>query len=252
MIDRLRGWVPPGAAGAEISHSATRDYLDLGTTGEGALPIRVAWTGDTISVSLSEWTQTWDREDEDVVDEVADLVAAARTGLARVRVFRAGDRPYRWDVEFRIGGTSEPHDTLQRGRGPWLKKPTVEILSDDAEPPEGFELSEPGTLPRAPWVGVLQPAGEPEATVVEPDGELDLHTYKPKQVKPAVQAYIEECQRRGITQLRIVHGKGIGNLRRTVHAFLDKHPAVKSFRLGGAGEGSWGATVVDLHPGQEP
>jgi dsDNA-specific endonuclease/ATPase MutS2 len=45
-----------------------------------------------------------------------------------------------------------------------------------------------------------------------------------------------------------VHGKGIGNLRRTVHALLQRHPAVADFRLGGMGEGSWGATIVTLRP----
>ena len=61
-----------------------------------------------------------------------------------------------------------------------------------------------------------------------------------------VEAYIEACLERGLTQLRLVHGKGIGNLRRTVHALLDKHPAVADYRLGGMGEGSWGATIVTL------
>ncbi len=80
------------------------------------------------------------------------------------------------------------------------------------------------------------------------DGELDLHSFKPKEVKPLVLETIEQCRARGILELRIVHGKGIGNLRRTVHALLDRHPAVASYRLGGHGAGSWGATVVDLHP----
>ncbi|MBL8944858.1 MAG: Smr/MutS family protein [Myxococcales bacterium] len=80
------------------------------------------------------------------------------------------------------------------------------------------------------------------------DGELDLHPFSPREVKPLVLEYIDACKQRGITELRIVHGKGIGALRRTVHALLADHPDVRAYRLGGMGEGSWGATIVDLHP----
>ena len=83
------------------------------------------------------------------------------------------------------------------------------------------------------------------------DGVLDLHMFRPKEVKGLVEDYIDECRKQGITELRIIHGKGIGNLRRIVHAVLERHEAVKSFRLGGHGEGSWGATLADLHPMNE-
>ena len=52
----------------------------------------------------------------------------------------------------------------------------------------------------------------------------------------------------GGTALRIVHGKGTGTIRRIVHAALDRHPAVASYRHEGGSGGSWGATVVDLKP----
>nr|WP_276603256.1 Smr/MutS family protein [Nannocystis pusilla] len=61
--------------------------------------------------------------------------------------------------------------------------------------------------------------------------------------------YLDVCLARGILEVRIVHGKGIGALRRTVHAILDRHPRVVGYRLGGHRGGGWGATVVDLSPG---
>ena len=78
------------------------------------------------------------------------------------------------------------------------------------------------------------------------DGTLDLHNFSPKDLKSLIPDYLEECRKNNIFQVRIIHGKGIGNLRRTVHAILKKIPAVRSFRLAGEGGGSWGATLVDL------
>jgi dsDNA-specific endonuclease/ATPase MutS2 len=80
------------------------------------------------------------------------------------------------------------------------------------------------------------------------DGVLDLHTFKPKEVKELVWDYIDECQKADILEVRIIHGKGKGTLRRIVQSVLDKHQAVKAYRLGGHGEGSWGATLADLYP----
>ena len=79
------------------------------------------------------------------------------------------------------------------------------------------------------------------------DGVLDLHTFHPKEVKSLVPDYIEACLDAGIHEIRIIHGKGTGTLRRIVHSILEKHPAVKQFSLGGHADGSWGATKVDLH-----
>ncbi len=76
------------------------------------------------------------------------------------------------------------------------------------------------------------------------DGTLDLHTFRPDEVKDLVPEYLSECRKRGIYQVRIVHGKGIGTLRETVHAVLAKLPEVASYRLGDETSGGWGATIV--------
>ncbi len=78
------------------------------------------------------------------------------------------------------------------------------------------------------------------------DGTLDLHTFKPGDIKQLIPDYIDACLEKRIYHLRLVHGKGKGVIRRMVHSALDKHPAVVSYRHESGSGGSWGATVVDL------
>ncbi len=78
------------------------------------------------------------------------------------------------------------------------------------------------------------------------DGVLDLHTFKPGDVKDLILDYLAACQQRRIFQVRIIHGKGTGALRQTVHSLLAKHPEVVSFTLDYPQYGGWGATLVSL------
>jgi DNA-nicking Smr family endonuclease len=80
------------------------------------------------------------------------------------------------------------------------------------------------------------------------DGILDLHTFHPKEVKDLLPDYLSLCREKGILEVRVIHGKGIGILRETVHSILKRLPEVVSFRLAGEDAGSWGATLVVLRP----
>ena len=78
------------------------------------------------------------------------------------------------------------------------------------------------------------------------NGTLDLHYFSPREVSSLIPDYLEACMDRGIFQVRIVHGKGTGVLRRSVHSILKKLDCVASFSLAGDGAGGWGATIVRL------
>jgi DNA-nicking Smr family endonuclease len=94
--------------------------------------------------------------------------------------------------------------------------------------------------------------GEPEPIELPIDGVLDLHTFRPSEIKDLISDYLHACRAKGILQVRIIHGKGIGNLRRTVHSILSKRPEVISFALASAYFGGWGATIVHLQPLSRP
>lgn len=77
------------------------------------------------------------------------------------------------------------------------------------------------------------------------DGTLDLHHFKPQDLGDLIPDYIEECLMKEIHSIRIIHGKGKGVLRRTVHSLLDRNPHVESYSLASDRSG-WGATIVEL------
>lgn len=91
-----------------------------------------------------------------------------------------------------------------------------------------------------------------EVVELEIDGVLDLHGFAPRDVKDLVASYLDECATRGIFEIRIIHGKGIGALRRTVHALLDRRADVARYQLAGDGRGGWGATLVTLRADTRP
>ena len=78
------------------------------------------------------------------------------------------------------------------------------------------------------------------------DGTLDLHTFHPSDVKALIPDYLIECQKIGIYDVRIIHGKGTGVLRGIVHSVLSELSYVAHFQLAGESEGAWGATLVTL------
>jgi DNA-nicking Smr family endonuclease len=93
-----------------------------------------------------------------------------------------------------------------------------------------------------------------EPTRIPIDGVLDLHAFAPADVKVVLLEYLAECGRRRIPEVRVIHGKGRGELRRTVHHLLARHPAVVSCALASPAYGGDGATLVRLRlePAVEP
>ncbi len=216
--------------------------------------VSVELRDDAVWVSLGPWTRRSPREpdpdeDRDALALTHDLVAAALWGRVRLRVESLGGQVWRTTICVGAPGRWLTFERQGGGlRAPWRRPQTVTLINR-GRPPRPIDERALRPLPWAPWAGIRGDTGpEPEPVVMPVDGELDLHQFSPKEVKPLVLETIDQCLQRGIVELRIVHGKGIGALRRTVHALLDRHPEVVGYRLGGHGAGGWGATLVDLRP----
>ena len=76
--------------------------------------------------------------------------------------------------------------------------------------------------------------------------EIDIRGMETLEAIPIVERYIDDAYLGRLESVRIIHGKGTGALRQTVHDTLRRHKRVKGFRLGRYGEGETGVTVVEL------
>ena len=81
------------------------------------------------------------------------------------------------------------------------------------------------------------------------NGELDLHTFRPAEIATLLEDYFAECRLRGILRVRVIHGKGTGTLRQTVHSRLRAMHCVSGFSAADESSGGWGATWVELRAG---
>lgn len=79
--------------------------------------------------------------------------------------------------------------------------------------------------------------------------ELDLHTFHVKDLKSVVEEYLYQCQLKGFTEVRIIHGKGIGTQQKLVQSVLENSPYVLSYSQAPPHLGGWGATMVQLQNG---
>jgi len=89
-------------------------------------------------------------------------------------------------------------------------------------------------------------ANEPDAVELPIEDSLDLHAFAPRDVKRAVEAYLDEARTRGFPLVRIIHGRGIGVQHEIVRKVLERTSFVAEFHDAPPEAGGWGATVVRL------
>lgn len=75
----------------------------------------------------------------------------------------------------------------------------------------------------------LPPPDDSEPVVVPITAELDLHAFAPRDIPSVVDEYLYAAQRAGLTEIRVVHGRGRGVQRGIVQGVLEHHPIVEAF-----------------------
>ena len=78
------------------------------------------------------------------------------------------------------------------------------------------------------------------------EDSLDLHSFLPRDVPSVVSEYLDEAIRRGLREVRIVHGKGKGVRRAEVLRLLRGDPRVSEAFDAPPDRGGFGATVAIL------
>ena len=77
------------------------------------------------------------------------------------------------------------------------------------------------------------------------EAELDLHPFAPRDIPSVVQEYVDAAAEAGLTEVRLVHGRGRGVQRGIVQQALERHPRVAEFWDDTASH--LGATIARLH-----
>ncbi len=76
--------------------------------------------------------------------------------------------------------------------------------------------------------------------------EVDLRGMLTDEGISVLDKYLDDAYLAGMPQIRVIHGKGTGAMRKAVHQYLRKAAHVTSYRLGTLGEGDTGVTVVEI------
>jgi DNA mismatch repair protein MutS2 len=91
--------------------------------------------------------------------------------------------------------------------------------------------------------GARPAPGVPEA---EPLYEADLRGLRVDEFLTQLDRVVDQALLAGMKEIRVIHGKGTGALRRAVSEFCREHPAVGTWRIADQWEGGTGATVITL------
>lgn len=73
---------------------------------------------------------------------------------------------------------------------------------------------------------------------------IDLHPFRPKEIRDVAREYLTAAHARGFRQVRLIHGRGIGVQREAIRTLLAELEFVEAFHDADGSGGGWGATVV--------
>ena len=244
-------------AAQEVAESAQRRAEDL----ERELRQELTDIEKTRREILSAARDEAQRELEEMRAELRRIKAGLEmVTITREWVAQAEDRLTSLEpkpVEPVVQPRFKPQEPLSLGDTVWVAGlqatgEITELSGDEAEVQVGsfrirakvgdLELRQRAAQPRVRERVVSVPG------VSSPGIELNLIGQTTEEVLPRLDKHLNDAYLAGLPQVRIIHGKGTGTLRRAVRDFVANHPLVASHRSGDEYEGGEGATVVKLVP----
>lgn len=162
------------------------------------------------------------------------LQAAAADDPAR-RDFQPGDRVYVRDFDA-TGVISELYE-----RDALVAMGTVKVVVPRAELTAA--VSQPGATSGAPRANAR---GSEGLLADSAPTEIDVRGMRVDEAMPMVDKALDSATLAGATELRIIHGKGTGQLGRGIREFLREHPQVAAMANAADRQGGSGVTVVTL------
>ena len=115
---------------------------------------------------------------------------------------------------------------------------TLAVLAMAWLAPAAEPVRDQGEVDEAPAAG--------ETVVLPVEDSLDLHSFSPASIPDVVEDYLEAAHDRGLREVRLIHGRGIGVQRERVRSLLARHALVEAFHDAPPDRGGWGATVAHL------
>jgi dsDNA-specific endonuclease/ATPase MutS2 len=88
----------------------------------------------------------------------------------------------------------------------------------------------------------------PEEVQLPIEDHLDLHAFRPQDVRAVVESYLDEAASAGFPEVRLIHGRGIGVQREIVRGLLARRVDVAQFFDAPPERGGWGSTIVRFRP----
>ena len=90
----------------------------------------------------------------------------------------------------------------------------------------------------------IQNLSKAKSSTISP--EIDIRGTNVEEAIYILDKYLDDASLARLQNVRIIHGKGTGQLRAGLHSHFRKHPHVKSFKVGEFNEGGIGVTVVEI------
>ncbi len=190
---------------------------------------------DTVSNRDMEKTRGEIRDKLNAVNSSLEYRTPKRKSASKPEDFHIGDTVRVLSLNLEGTVRSLPNQkgelTVQMG----ILQSTVKL--SDVEPVKGAKKPKP-----EPKNAYRAPAGK--AKSIKP--EINLLGLTVDEAIMELDKYLDDACLSHLNQVRVVHGKGTGALRKGIHEYLKRQSYVKSFRLGEYGEGDAGVTIVEL------